>query len=181
MDWIKLAREIGFEDACMLNMDALKPMREVREMCSADRCKVYGKRWSCPPACGSIEHCKSRIKRYNSGVLVQTTGALEDDFDLAGIEASHKIHNHRFATMARQALSITCDSLALSAGACTRCDVCTYPKSLCRYPGKALSSMEAFGLLVSQVCSESGMAYFRGEKTISFTSCILFNIKENDT
>ena len=181
MDWIKLAREIGFEDACMLNMEALKPMKEVREMCSANRCRAYGKSWACPPGCGSIEQCESRIKGYDSGVLVQTTGILDDVFDGEGMEKAMQLHRRRFEELARQARSLVGDCLPLSAGTCTRCEVCTYPDSPCRFPDEALSSMEAFGLLVSQVCSDSGMTYYKGEKTITYTSCLLFKIKEKST
>ena len=85
MDWIKLAKDVGFEDACELNMESLQVMPEVREMCAADRCHIYGTRWACPPGCGSLEQCRSRIERYVSGILVQTIGALEDDFDAEGI------------------------------------------------------------------------------------------------
>lgn len=150
-------------------------------MCSADKCRAFGKRWACPPGCGSIEHCEKRMKSYSGGVLVQTVGTLDDDFDSEGIAETQKIHNRRFQTMARQARIILGDCLPLSAGTCTRCEVCTYPDRPCRFPARMLSSMEAYGLLVSDVCQKSGMPYYRGEKTISFTSCILFNAKGEQT
>ncbi len=180
MNWIKLALEAGFEDAVLLNMDALEPRQEVRDMCSADRCRAFGTRWACPPACGSIEHCEKRMKAYTDGILVQTVGELEDDFDSEGIARANAEHKRRFAALARQARMIAGDCLPLSAGTCTRCEVCTYPDRPCRFPDKMLSSMEAYGLLVSEVCTRSGMPYNRGEKTITFTSCLLFNKKETD-
>ena len=36
-----------------------------------------------------------------------------------------------------------------------------------------MSSMEAFGLLVSEVCTKNGLSYYYGPKTITFTACIL--------
>lgn len=146
-------------------------------MCAADKCGAYGRNWACPPACGSLEHCAKRIASYSSGILVQTVAALEDEFDLEGIAAAQKKHKKRFAVLARQMRLLYPDCLPLSAGGCTRCEVCTYPEHPCRYPKKRFSSMEAYGLLVSEVCSASGMPYYRGEKTISFTSCILINEK----
>ena len=178
MNWIKLAKEIGFEDSCRLNMDSLTVMQEVRDMCAADKCKIYGTRWACPPGCGSIEHCRERIGRYTDGILVQTIAKLEDEFDIEGIGAAQKLHDKRFETLARQIRCFQKDCLPLSAGTCKRCDVCTYPDKPCRFPGKMLSSMEAYGLLVSDVCTKSGMPYYRGEKTITFTSCVLLDKKE---
>ena len=172
---LQLARDIGFEDCCKLEVRTLSPLQEVREMCAQGRCRLYGKRWSCPPACGSPEKCGERIARYSEGILVQTVGRKEDAFDLAGIERASREHGRRFQTLARQARMILPDCLPLTAGGCTRCPACTYPAKPCRYPGKMLSSMEAYGLLVSGICEKNGMPYYRGENTISFTSCILFN------
>ena len=177
MDWIKLAENVGFEDVCQLNMASLQVMPEVREMCAADRCNVYGTRWACPPGCGTLEQCRERIERYASGILVQTVGDLTDEFDAVGIAAAHRTHDARFKLLTRQVRTMLPDCLPLSAGTCTRCEVCTYPDKPCRFPKKMLSSMEAYGLLVSDVCTKSGMPYYRGEKTITFTSCILLGKK----
>lgn len=179
MDWIKLAKEIGFEDVCALKPESLRVLDEVREMCSADRCKIYGTRWACPPACGSLEICRNRIAAYRSGILVQTIGQLEDAFDAEGIAAAHRLHDTRFSLLARQVRHYVPDCLPLSAGTCTRCEVCTYPKHPCRFPGKMLSSMEAYGLLVSEVCTGAGMPYYRGSDTITFTSCVLLEKNRN--
>lgn len=178
MDWLELAVEIGFDDVCKLNMDSLRPLDEVRSMCAADRCHAYGRSWSCPPGCGSIDRLRKRLAEYSSGILVQTVGTLENAFDIEGIGAVRKLHDRRFRTYARQARRLSGDCLPLSAGMCTQCEVCTYPDRPCRFPSKMLSSMEAYGLLVSDVCSKSGMPYNRGENTITFTSCILFDRKE---
>lgn len=178
MDWINLARDLGFEDAAELNIDSLCAMDEVRAMCAADKCNVYGTRWACPPGCGSLEHCRTRMQQYANGILVQTVGMLEDEFDAEGIAAAHKLHEKRFNLLARQIRSVLPECLPLSAGTCTRCEVCTYPDKPCRFPKKMLSSMEAYGLLVSDVCTKSGMPYYRGEKTITFTSCVLLEQKE---
>lgn len=177
MNWIKLAEDVGFEDVRQLNMGSLQVMPEVREMCAADRCKIYGTRWACPPGCGTLEQCRERIERYKSGILVQTVGALEDEFDAEGIAEAHRKHDSRFKLLTRQIRSMLPDCLPLSAGTCTRCEVCTYPHKPCRFPKKMLSSMEAYGLLVSDVCTKSGMPYYRGKKTITFTSCILLEKK----
>ncbi|MBQ8075785.1 MAG: DUF2284 domain-containing protein [Oscillospiraceae bacterium] len=173
MELTELAREIGFEEACILSVETLRLLPEVREMCASGRCLLYGKRWSCPPACGSLEACDRRIKTYQRGVLVQTVGVLEDVFDVDGISRTEKTHKHRFEVLVRQARRVLPDCLPLTAGGCTRCAMCTYPKKPCRFPRKMMSSMEAYGLLVSDVCEKNGIPYYHGEGTIAFTSCIL--------
>ena len=173
MDWIKLAEDIGFEGVCSLNMESLRVLPEVREMCAADRCKAYGTRWTCPPGCGTPEQCQVRMERYGSGILVQTVRTLEDDFDIEGMGEAQKLHGERFARLARQVRALSPDCLPLGAGTCTRCASCTYPDLPCRFPAEQLSSMEAYGLLVSDVCKKSGLPYYHGPGTVTFTACIL--------
>ena len=174
MDIIALARETGFDDACDLDMASLVVMDEVRDMCAANRCHAYGKNWSCPPGCGTVDECRERIAQYSRGVLVQTVGAMEDDFDIDGINAAQERHKKNFSAYAAAVRKSFPDCLPLSAGSCHRCAECTYPDAPCRFPEERLSSMEAYGLLVGDVCKKSGMPYYRGTHTITFTSCILF-------
>lgn len=88
-DILTLARENGFSHIGFADMSALEPLEEVRKMCSADRCGQWNTNWSCPPACGSIEHAKRRIAQYNKCLLVQTSGELADEFDYDG-HAKHR-------------------------------------------------------------------------------------------
>jgi len=37
-----------------------------------------------------------------------------------------------------------------------------------------MSSMEGYGLFVTQVCRDAGVPYHYGEKTITYTACVLF-------
>ena len=170
---LSLARQAGFSQLTELDAAVLKPMTEVRDRCSADRCRSYGKSWSCPPACGSIEYAARRISQYRRGLIVQTTGELEDEFDLQAIAAIEARHKKAFLDLARQARLLFPGCLPLSSGTCSLCRKCTYPDRPCRFPGKRLSSMEAYGLLVSDVCQKSGLPYYYGPKTITFTACIL--------
>ena len=173
-DILTLARENGFSHTGFADMDTLTPLDEIRQMCSADRCGRWNSNWSCPPACGSIEYARRRIAQYNKCLLVQTTGELADEFDYAAMQKTGEEHKRRFLNFARQARMIYPDCLPLTAGSCTVCAKCTYPDKPCRYPTKRLSSMEAFGLFVSDICVRSGLKYNYGEHTISYTSCLLY-------
>ena len=170
---LSLARQAGFSHMAELDAATLRPMAEVRDMCSADKCRSYGKSWSCPPACGSIEYAAQRISQYRRGLIVQSTGELEDEFDLQVIAAIEARHKKAFLNLARQARLLFPGCLPLSSGTCSLCRKCTYPDRPCRFPGKRLSSMEAYGLLVSEVCTKNGLSYYYGPKTITFTACIL--------
>lgn len=178
---LTLAEKAGFSQWGRLDMNALEVRKEVRDMCASDRCHIYGKSWSCPPACGSLEQCGQTMNRYQQGILVQTTAQLEDEFDMEGLAQAQKQHKSAFESLSRQVRAVYGDCLPLTAGTCTLCYKCTYPKKPCRFPQKRMFSMEAFGLLVSDVCVKSGLKYYYGPKTITYTSCILFDEKKGWT
>lgn len=171
--FLKLAREIGFSHTGKLNMDALIFRPEVRKMCEDNRCGSWNKRWTCPPACGSLSFAQKRASRYTEGILVQTTGTLEDPFDLAAMHELEALHKKQFDTLTRQAEMLCADILPMGSGTCTLCRTCTYPDRPCRFPRRAHPSMEAYGLLISDVVEKSGMRYSYGPQTMTFTSCIL--------
>ena len=170
---LDLARQCGFSHWGAVNMEALCFLPEVRDMCAAGTCGQYGRSWSCPPACGTLEEAAQRAGRYTQGVLVQSTGEMEDDFDLEAMEDTETLHKERFFRFVEAVREQQPDCLPMAAGSCTVCPVCAYPEP-CRFPDKAIPSMEACGIFVSQLCSDSGVSYYYGSQTVTFTSCILF-------
>lgn len=176
-DAIEKAKELGFEDIGIIDTEKLRFLPEVREMCASGRCHMYGKSWVCPPACGSIEEAAEKAGLFQQGILVQTVGLLEDEFDGEGMMKAEKLQKRRFRKLARWMRNQK-ECLPLSVGCCTVCESCTYPKAACRYPLAAMPSMEAYGLLVSEVCEQAGRKYYHGEGTIAFVSCVLFDKKK---
>ena len=172
---ITMAKEAGFTFGAPLAMDSLEFREEVRSMCSEDRCRSYGKSWSCPPAVGSVERAKERALTYHRGIIVQTMGPLADSFDMDGTAAIMKSHRKNFDSLVRQIRMFYPDCLPMGAGTCRLCRSCTYPDRPCRHPDRMISSMEAYGLLVSEVAIHSGLKYNYGENTMCFTSCVLID------
>ncbi len=90
------------------------------------------------------------------------------------IHRRHPAPDHdRFRTLSRQARILYPDCLPMAAGSCTICQQCTYPDRPCRFPDRMFPSMEACGLVINDVCRDSGMPYDYGAGTITYTSCIL--------
>lgn len=174
-DMMTLAEENGFSHIAYADMSAFVPMPDIRKMCAADRCGKWNNNWACPPACGSLETAAEQIRRYKRGILVQTTGELADEFDYEGMQEVSRRHKRSFSDFARQARLLYHDCLPLTAGTCDICTKCTYPSRPCRFPSKRLSSMEAYGLWVSNICTRSGLGYNYGAHTMTYTSCVLYN------
>ena len=169
----ELALECGFTNTSAVDPSKIRIYREVRDACTEDKCKSYGKNWACPPACGTLEDCEDRVRWYKSGIIMQTTGVLDDEFDWKGMKRigiEHSAHIEAFHRMARPLHPY---SLLLGAGACCICETCTYPFVPCRFPQKMTCSMEAYGMLVSEVCKGSGIPYHYGSGTLTYVACFL--------
>ena len=170
----KLVRDAGFESFGACDARALETREEVRDMCASNLCGAYGRSWSCPPACGPVVAYEQRLHAFERCLVVQTVGQLEDPFDAEGMDAASKEHTRRFLDLTRELARTGIDHMALGAGPCAVCSSCTYPEEPCRFPDDQVVSMEAAGLVVSDVCTAAGIPYNHGANTIAYTSCVLF-------
>lgn len=172
-DLLTLAREVGFTDAAPLNIAAIDLKPEVRQMCADNLCGQYGKRWSCPPGCGELDILRQQLNHYTKGILVQTVGQLEDSFDAEGMTAAEQAHKAHLAALHARLLPGYPNLRTVGAGCCTVCKTCTYPDAPCRFPDQQAISMEAYGMLVSEVCRQNGLPYHHGPATVTYTGCFL--------
>ncbi|MDR0350006.1 MAG: DUF2284 domain-containing protein [Coriobacteriales bacterium] len=181
----------GFEVIAPFEASGLVARDEVRDMCAADKCHAYNRSWACPPACGDLAWFQERFGDYDSGYVFQTIARMADAFDYEALEAASRLHEERLCALAEK-LSETAPELGeptgppsvatapnsprpllLGAGTCRLCSCCSYPDAPCRFPEKVYPSMEAAGLLVSEVCQLAGIPYYHGPGTVAYVSCVL--------
>ena len=179
-DLIVLSKKIGFTAAAILRRPQLEYRPEVRDMCAMNLCGVYGKSWICPPACGSLDEICKKAERFMDGLLVQTTVQLEDSFDYERMQAGMQKHQKQLEALVDRCRNMGMEILPMGAGGCTRCENCTYPAAPCRFPDKAFSSMEAYGLLVNDVCRQAGLGYYYGSNTLTYSALLLVH-KNSET
>lgn len=171
--WIEDAKKIGFDVVAPCKVETLRPRKDIRDMCASDRCHAYGNNWTCPPHCGTLEECSQKIQQYKNGILVQTIGIQSKVIDSKCYRKTEQRHMEMFRKLVLQLRKEYPDALGLGSGGCRVCKHCAYPEP-CRFPEQAYSSMEGYGLFVTQVCKENQVSYYHGEKTITYTACILF-------
>lgn len=171
------ALEFGFTHSGVLDVGTIKLYKEIRDMCNPKDCPTYGTNWTCPPESGSLEENTDILKSYSSGIIVQSMCILNGPFDAKGMMEGGAEHQKRFRTYRKQLMGEYPDMLALGAGGCNICEKCTYPDEPCRLPDEALSSMEAFGIHVNEVCKKNGMkAHYPdpdGRQTLTYVGCYL--------
>ena len=171
--WCQKAVSLGFTKAVPLDVSTLQPRQDVRDMCAADKCGAYGKNWTCPPHCGTLDECISKMQQYSRGILLQTVGITEKTIDTKAYRRTETQHLAQFHRICDEIRKNYPHALCLGSGGCRICSKCAFPES-CRFPEKACSSMEGYGLFVTQVCRDNDCEYYYGEKTIAYTACILF-------
>lgn len=171
--YIEMARSQGFDTVAPLDVSTLEFLPEVRDMCAADKCHAYGKNWTCPPHCGTLEQCGAAMGGYRRGILLQTVGQLSKDIDTRGYRRTEQQHLETFSRFCAELRQTYPQALCLGSGGCRICGSCAWPEP-CRFPDKATSSMEAYGLFVTQVCRDAGAQYHHGPRTVTYTACVLF-------
>ena len=170
------ALEHGFTSAAPLSVETLKLLQEVRDMFASNTCHKYCQNWACPPGCGTLEECEAKLRKYSCGIIVQTVGSIEDSMDFEGMVEVEKGHQEHFISFS-DILGSQYQVLPIGTGTCSRCASCTYPDAPCRFPDKITSSMEAYGMLVTQVCKDNNLPYYYGNDKIAYTACYLIKEK----
>jgi predicted metal-binding protein len=172
--WCQKAISLGFSKAAPLDISTLQARQDVRNMCAADKCRAYNKNWTCPPHCGTLAECNDKMHSYTHGILLQTVGITEKTIDTKAYRRTEAQHLEQFHTFCALIRNVCPEALCLGSGGCRICAECAFPE-VCRFPEKACSSMEGYGLFVTQVCQDNNLSYNYGERTVTYTACVLFN------
>lgn len=175
---VKMALESKASHAAVMETSTIRFYDEVRKACEKNLCRKYGTNWMGPPAIGSIPELNQRVLGYRHGLLFQTVHQLAGSFDLKGMIAAAGSHNE----VCRNLLAKLRDAfpaqefLALSAGCCSFCEKCAYlEEQPCRHPDQALSSVEAYGMIVAELQKSTGLPYNNGKNTVTYVGMILFD------
>jgi len=169
----ELALSCGFSHVGELDANTIVVRKEVRDSCAENKCHAYGTNWSCPPACGNLDECESLIRKYKNGLILQTTGNIKDSFDFDEMMNLEKAHKKAITKFVSEIKKLHADALVLGAGTCSACKECTYPDAPCRFPDKMTSSMEAFGMVINDVCKANNIPYYYGKGTLTYVGCVL--------
>ena len=170
--------ELGATHAAAVSTESIRIAREFRSPCEMNQCGHYDKNWTCPPGIGGLEECEKKVRRFSGGVLFQKVYGLEGSFDIEGMEKAHDdfsrlIQSIQDSIPEEKGLS---DYLLLGAGACAVCAECSYPEGEeCRFPDKAVSSVEAHGIDVKKLLEANGLSYVNGVNTVSYVGLLLYD------
>ncbi len=148
--------------------------RSFRSLCEQNACGMYGKRWQCPPYCGDIDELIAKAKQYTTAIVYQTISPLEDSYDIEGmLDAGKKMDALNDEVRRLTAAHGLQNTLFFGAGACTVCERCAkLDEQPCRFPDRALPSLESYGINVSTLAPLAGMKYINGVNTVTYFGAI---------
>lgn len=170
-----LAAQSGFSAWSYISVDQLQYHPEIRQICEGNLCRNYGTSWACPPAIGTLEACKARLKDYNRMLLFSRFYPLEDSFDFEGMKAG-MVQFKKTVDAFQQLISPHLSRyLLLSNEGCGRCKQCTYPHAPCRFPQLLHHSLEGYGWIISDLAREAGIPYINGPNTVTYFGALCFH------
>ena len=170
--------QLGALNAAVVPVSDVRFDPVFRDMCSSNACGKYGRCWTCPPDIGPIDQLIAQAKSFSHILVYQTVGILEDSFDFEGMQEAGNKHNG----LAQKVLQWSkaqpfARSLPLGAGGCRVCPVCARETNEpCRHPELAMSSLESYGIAVSELAKTCGMKYINGTDTVTYFGCLFFDL-----
>ena len=171
-------KELNVTNASLTEASVIQYSQEFRQLCEQNKCGHYDKNWMCPPAVGAFENLKEQASRYKWGLVFQTVHKLSKRFDFEGMIEAAGIHEkitRRVQDYINDRTGIK-DVLPLGVGPCKVCKECTYVDGEeCRFPEKAMASVESYGIDVGKLLKGCDIPYHNGKNTVSYVGCVLFN------
>ena len=146
----------------------------VVSMCRENRCGKYGTCWTCPPGVGNPAELENKIKSYKNACVFTCKYDIEDSFDLEGMFEAGKSTRLVLDNIIEKLTANNEKFMAFGCSGCNICKKCTYPNAPCRYPERAIPSVEACGIHVSNLAKKAGINYINGTNTITYFCMILF-------
>lgn len=176
---INIPIELGAYRAGLISTSDIVLDRVFFDICASNSCGNFGRCHMCPPDLGSPEELMASVTNYEYALVYQSVYPLEDSYDYEGMLEA-KGHAVALADKLRSAFleqDIT-DALHLGAGGCGICEVCAKKKGKpCRFPSRALPSLEGYCVNVSELAKSAGMKYINGPDTVTYFGAVLFNLK----
>ena len=174
----KTALGLGATHASAIPVDLVETEESFRALCEKNVCGNYGRSWTCPPRVGEIHELMAELREFDRVLVFQTVSDLEDSYDFEGMMEAGARHNQvvnrvRDAMKAEPLRKV----LHLGAGGCRMCEVCAKKTGEpCRHPDLAMSSLETYGINVSELAKAAGMKYINGQNTVTYFGAALFDL-----
>lgn len=159
--------------------DDLLFTERVREICRTE-CPRYGLSWSCPPAVGTVEHCREVCGRWQDVLFFSTVAEVSDVLNMEETLATRAEHERVTVEIERGLRDAGFSVYTLSSDSCAICETgpdapgCAYPDGPCRHPVAMHPCIESHGIVVADLVEKCEMDYYLGERILLWFSLVFF-------
>ena len=81
MDYIRLAKAVGFAEAGIMDVNDFVIHPEFRKLCEKNTCGNYNLAKGCPPLCGELEDMLIKMKQYKHALILKTKTPCDSSYD----------------------------------------------------------------------------------------------------
>lgn len=179
LDLVQTALNCGAAKATYIPSEQIILSEDFRKICEGNGCGMFGRCWVCPPFIGEIGPLMDAVRSFPKAMLYQSIREIEDSFDIEGMfeagyehaRLSQRIQQQVITDPSIQVLHLTC-------GGCRLCERCAKADNEpCRFPEKALPSLEGYGVDVYNTCKNTPLQYINGQNTVTYFGMVLFREK----
>ncbi len=175
-DLMNAALSLGATRAACLPVKDVVLSASFRDICASNACGFFDKCYMCPPDVGDIHELMARIGTYDCAVLYQSVHALEDSYDYEGMVEAGARHCALSQALEKELRARgEKNYLHLSAGGCRVCKTCMKRENQpCRFPDKAMASLESYGIDVYNTAKNANLKYVNGQNTVTYFGMVLW-------
>ena len=158
MDYVKLAKAMGFDNAGVMRVEDLVIVPEYRKLCERNTCGNYNKEPGCPPMCGELSDMVSDMAGYENALILKTVNPCNDYYDRAEQKAIQAKQNRLtlslYELMKKDGAG---DMLVMTAG-----------------PWEDYSCLSAYCINAQKMAEAVGMSCWKNDKMARYFSLILY-------
>ena len=169
-----IARRWGV-DIYPLEINKIRPSQSMRLKCQVPLCEYYGVCKTCPPNIPGVAEFREALLEYSRAFIVvlqekiRNIDDYREDFSaelkLADIVSELELCAFQHGSY---------QALGLCVGGCKLCHECTAAGEPCRHPFKARPSPEGFGIDITQLARQAGVAVeWPPKKFVNFIGLVL--------
>lgn len=171
----ELVTSVGFDNVGVILAEDIPYDASLIELCKSNGCGNYGKNYTCPPHIGETDALIQKAKKYKKAVVFQKIYSIEDSFDIEGMDTARTDFRRATQRVHDLCMKECGDFLTLGAGPCNLCPVCGVVEGAeCRFPERAVASLESYGIFVSVLAQKCGMKYINGVNTVTYFGAVLY-------
>ena len=175
MDIIKIAKQLGFADAAVIDVKEIRFESEFRMYCEQNLCGKYGANYTCPPHCGSEQEMRQKVMQHANALVLRSLHQGVKYSDNAAVRGAQVKHNNDMLALVKELKNGGFAPLMAGASDCTLCEKCLWGQNApCPREEERFSCMSAYCINVADLAQKCGIDYTYNEGVLSLFGMICF-------